>query len=320
MRSRLAHYIIIAVLVVIAYIPLSTGYFVFEDQILISNSSYITRLQSLSSYLSQEDDGIVDEQDKGLFHTGYYRPLINVTYFLDFKLWGMKAYGFRITNLLLHLLICFLLYELLIQLTCIRWEAFWVVLLFAVHPINTKREFGLMAVSVFFLYQQLLSEKKNFQREIEGYVPCLIIMIAYFVLKKTVVPTPLSIPDDVLLRIAYIPYLVICNLKLIFLPHDLHSFFVLYLGSLPTPVVILSFFLTIFLSVLIYFQRKDSLLIFSVGAFFITLLPVLNIISKASISLIAMRWLYLPMTFLAFGFARMLMKAKLEADRGKGVK
>jgi protein O-mannosyl-transferase len=366
--SRLAHYIIIATLVVIAYVPIFTGDFVFDDLTLIRDNPYITRLQSLSSYLAQED-GIVDDVNKGVFHTGYYRPLVNITYFIDYKIWGMKAYGFRATNLILHLLACFLLYELLLQFACRRWEVFWAVLLFAIHPLHTEavtvitsrnnilatifilasfyayciwwqkgtpfalavsllafagavfsKEFGLMALPVFFLYQRLLAEKKNLRSEMESYLPYLVILIIYLALRKTVVPPPLNIPDDILMRIAYLPYLFASNLKLIFLPSNLHSFSVLYPGSLLAPTVIGSFFLVLFIIIFLYVLRRDSLVVFSTAAFFVTLLPVLNIINKPSVSLIAMRWLYLPVAFLAFGFARMLMKAKLEVVRGRGAK
>lgn len=366
MHSRLAHYIIIAILVVIAYVPVFSGDFIFDDQLLIRDNTYITQLRSLSSYLSQED-GIVDDRDKGLFHTGYYRPLINLTYFLDYKLWGMKAYGFRATNLILHLLVCFLLYELLSALIARRMEVFWAVLLFAVHPVQTEavsvivsrnnilatffilasfytymiwwkkgtpvalaislltfagavfsKEFGLMALPIFFLYQRLLTEKNNIWREIESYGPYLIIIMVYFILRKTVVDTPLIIPDDILLRIAYIPYLVAYNLKLIFLPYKLHSFSVLYPASILAPAVISSFFLVLFLALFFYLRRKDSLTVFSVAAFLVTLLPVLNIINKASVSLIAMRWLYLPMSFLTIGIVQLLAKSGL--DRQKSAK
>jgi protein O-mannosyl-transferase len=368
MHSRLTHYIVIAILVVIAYVPSFTGDFIFDDQTLIRDNSYITRLQSISSYLSQED-GIVDERDKGLFHTGYYRPLVNVTYFMDYKLWGMKAYGFRTTNVILHLLACFLLYELLIQLTERRLEIFWAVLLFAVHPLHTEtvsmivsrnnilatifilasfyaylvwwkkgtpsalaisllafagavfsKEYGLMTLPIFFLYQRFLSEEKNLRRETESYVPYLIILMVYFVLRKTVVDSSLSIPDDMLTRIAYVPYLIAYNLKLIFLPHNLHSFSVLYPGSLLELPVMASFFLVLFLAILLYLLREDSLTVFSVAVFIVTLLPVLNIINKASTSLVAMRWLYLPLSFLAFGFVRLLTKAKLGMDRKGSLK
>jgi len=355
-RSRLAHYIFIAILVVIAYLPIFTGDFVFDDQTLIRDNTYITRLQSVSSYLSQED-GIVDKRDKGLLHTGYYRPLLNITYFMDYKIWGMKAYGFRITNLILHILVCFLLYELLLRLTGRQLDSFCAVLLFAVHPVHTEtvsiivsrnnilvtifilislysyitwwkngapfalavsllafagavfsKEFGLMALPIFFLYQRLLAEEKNLRKEMESYIPYLIILMFYFIMRKTVVSAPFSIPDDMLTRLGYIPYLITYNLKLIFFPHNLHSFSVGYPGSLLSPTVMGSFFIVIFIAFCLYALRNESLVVFSTGAFFLTLLPVLNVIAKASVSLVAMRWLYLPMSFLALGFVWMSAK------------
>lgn len=360
---KLVQYTIIAILTVMAYAPIFTGDFVYDDQTLIRDNPYITRLQTLSSYLSQED-GIVDPRDKGMFHTGYYRPLLNVTYFMDYKLWGMKAYGFRATNLILHLFTCFILYELLLQLTGYRSGSFWAVLFFAVHPIQTEtvsiivsrnnilatifilasfygylawwkkgtpvalavsllafagavfsKEFGLMALPILFLYQRFLSEEKNFRKEIESYIPYLIIVAIYLVLRKTVVPTPFSIPDDIGMRIAYAPYLLAYNLKLILLPYNLHSFSVVYPNSFMAPMVMLSFLLVLCLALLLYALRKETLIVFCVAAFVVALLPVLNIINKASVSLIAMRWLYLPAAFFTCGFVWLL--ARIREKPGK---
>ncbi|MEN6623870.1 MAG: hypothetical protein ABFD50_20280 [Smithella sp.] len=368
MCKRLIHYTIITTIVIIAYIVIINGDFVCDDLLLIRDNPYITRLQSLSSYLTQED-GIIDDLNRGVFHTGYYRPLLNFTYFLDYKIWGMKAYGFRATNIFLHLLTCFMLYELLLQFVSRRWDVFWAVLLFAVHPLHTEtismivsrnnilaalfilasfyfyliwwrkgtplalavsliaftgavfsKEFGLMALPVLFLYQRFLTEKNNYRREAESYFPYLVIIIIYLLLRKTVVQSPLSIPGDILMRIAYIPYLLAYNLTLIFLPLNLHSFSIFYPASLLEPAVIGSFLLFFLIIALLYFLRKNPLVIFSASAFFMTLLPVLNIINKPSVTLIAMRWLYLPMAFLTFGFTQILTKAKLDEKRGRCAK
>lgn len=365
MYKRFGHFIIIAMLAVIAYAPVFTGDFIFDDQSLVRDNPYITKLQSLSSYLAQED-GIVDPHDQGTFHTGYYRPLINLTYLLDYKIWGMKAYGFRATNVLLHIASCFLLYALLLRLIGQREASFWTVLLFALHPVQTEavsivvsrnnilsalfilaslysylvwwqqrksavlavslvaftgavfsKEFGLVALPIIFLSQRLLSDKKNLKREAASYVPYLIIVAVYLVLRKTVVNTPLVIPDDIPLRIAYIPYLLAYNLKLIFLPWRLHSFSVVYPAALTAPAVLGSFVLVSLLAISLYFLRKAPLVVFSATAFVVALLPVFNLIANASASLIAMRWLYFPMSFLSVGVAWALAKIK-EGQRRLG--
>ena len=85
-----------------------------------------------------QEDGIADERDRGVYHTGYYRPLMNFTYFIDYRLWGMKAAGFRITNWFFHLLTCLILYELMGLLTRRDVWPLLGALLFAVHPVQTE--------------------------------------------------------------------------------------------------------------------------------------------------------------------------------------
>jgi tetratricopeptide (TPR) repeat protein len=351
MKWRIVSYLIITALACLAYLPTFTGDFILDDQALVKNNLYIRELHSLTSYLSQED-GIVDPGDKGLFHTGYYRPLINVTYWIDYKIWGMNPVGFRTTNLILHLLACLLLYELIMLLGGNREGAFWGALFFALHPVQTEtvamivsrnnilvtlflltalysyllwwkkrsapalgisllafigalfsKEFGFSALPVFFLYHRLLAEEKDSYREIVSYIPYMAITACYLLLRESVVDSSLALPGDIWRRVGFIPYLVVYNLKLLFLPYNLHSFRVLYPSSLLAPLSLLAMFITAVLAGAVYFIRAKRLLLFCFFSALVTLLPVLNVIAKASVSLIAMRWLYLPSAFLAIGLA-----------------
>jgi histidinol dehydrogenase len=36
-------------------------------------------------------------------HSGFYRPVVSLSYFLEFRLWGLTPLGYHVTNLLLHL-------------------------------------------------------------------------------------------------------------------------------------------------------------------------------------------------------------------------
>jgi tetratricopeptide (TPR) repeat protein len=128
---------IISLVVTLVYFPAFTGKFILDDNSLIKNNPYIRELRPITSYLAQED-GITDRRDAGSYHTGYYRPLINVTYWLDYKLWGMTASGFRTTNLILHLLSCLLLFKVLTSLVDDRHACLFATVLFALHPVNTE--------------------------------------------------------------------------------------------------------------------------------------------------------------------------------------
>ena len=347
--GRLPAYLVLACVLFVAYLPTFSGDFIFDDRTLIRDNPYVTKLHSLSSYLAQED-GIADERDRGVYHTGYYRPLMNFTYFIDYRLWGMKAAGFRITNWFFHLLTCLILYELMGLLTRRDVWPLLGALLFAVHPVQTEavsmivsrnnifatcftlvalfgyirwwqkksapaltcsliafagalssKEIGFMALPILFLYQRFLSLGKDPKREFISYVPYLGVVAVYTLLRGHVVASAFGLPPDLGTRLFFVPYLVIYNLGLIFVPHGLHSFHVSYPQPLFAAPVILSFVLFCLLAIGAWRHRKERLLIFSTLAFLIALLPVLNVAAKASVSLIAMRWLYLPSAFLAVG-------------------
>lgn len=130
-------YILISLVVSVVYLPTFTGSFMLDDNPLIRNNRYIIEAQPVYSHLARED-GITDCQETKNSHTGYYRPLTSFSFRLDYGLWGMTPQGFRATNLILHILTCFLLFRFLLFLVNDRQAAFWVTLLYAIHPVNTE--------------------------------------------------------------------------------------------------------------------------------------------------------------------------------------
>jgi len=353
-------YLIICLLVTLVYFPTFSGKFVLDDNSLIKNNPYIKKIHPITSYLAQED-GITDRRDTGSYHTGYYRPLINVTYWLDYKLWGMSAPGFRTTNLILHFLSCLLLFKVLVSLVNDRHACFLATVLFALHPVNTEsvswivsrnnilvtlfaissfyfylqgwrndsyaamsfsilffvaailsKEFGLMVLPIFFLYHRFLSkEKGNLLKELISYIPFLLILIFYFMVRKGVTNSLLT-PSDIghlWSRVYFSPYLILFSLKLIFFPYELHSFGLSYPSTFFDWHAILSIVLFLLIGTALWIGRNNKLLIFSGLSFLVTIFPVLNIIPTASISLVAMRWLYLPFAFISVSVAWVIQKA-----------
>jgi tetratricopeptide (TPR) repeat protein len=57
---------------------------------------------------------------------------------MDYLLWGLNPAGFRATNLILHLLNCFVLFSLAALFAKDRKVALFVSVLFSVHPVNTE--------------------------------------------------------------------------------------------------------------------------------------------------------------------------------------
>ena len=357
MLSQIWKYFILIILIVTVYFPTFTGDFILDDNILVKDNTYIKELHSVQSYFSQED-GIVDEKDLGIYHTGYYRPLINITYFLDYKIWGMNSYGFRTTNLIFHLLSCFILFKLIDYFIRDRQIALWCVVLFSMHPANTEsvscivarnnilvaffsvfslyyyiigieksnntkilisalaffcavfaKEFGLMILPVLFLYQRFLARnRRSILSELLGYIPFIIIVLLYFLLRHLVIGNILTPFDDsqILKRIYFVPYIIVWNLKLIFLPYGLHQYNISYPRSFFDLYVLLSIMIVLLATIFLWIGRDKKILMFSSLSFLTVIFPVLSIIPSASTpnALISLRWLYFPMffIFLALGW------------------
>jgi len=345
-QNRLFHCLLICLLLIIVYIPSFSGDFILDDIPLVKNNEYFSEFHSFGSYLNQEDG--YDKYSAG--HTGYYRPLVNLFYSLDYKVWGLLAPGFRITNLVLHLATCFALFAFFNLFIHNKNITLMLVVLFALHPVNTEtvswvvarnniiatlfgllsitnyihaynnksyydyilsslfftlaifsKEFSLMLLPVFFIYHRLfLNRCKANNYELIGYLPFVIISVVYFWLRFNVTETLLtpSEQSDLMTSLINIPYIIFLNLKMVILPYNLHSFIVNYPKGMINTHSILSILGLLVGFYLLYRYRKNHLIVFSAGAFLLTLFPVIGIIKSSAPSLIAMRWLYFPLPFI----------------------
>jgi Flp pilus assembly protein TadD len=122
----------LAVLTSACYLNALGNDFVWDDQLLVCENSFIRNHTYLSTAFTTE-----------LFHsyptgTARYRPLQTVSYMIDYFLWGLNPYGYHLTNLLLHLACGVLVWMLVEKLGGSRTLGLFVAALFAVHPIATN--------------------------------------------------------------------------------------------------------------------------------------------------------------------------------------
>jgi hypothetical protein len=67
----------------------------------------------------------------------FYRPVTNLSFALDFALWGTNPLGYNLTSIALHLGVCLQLLLLLRRLTGLDSAAPWIgALLFSIHPVS----------------------------------------------------------------------------------------------------------------------------------------------------------------------------------------
>jgi len=111
----------------------------FKNNNFYKNPSNITKIFT-KDFLMQPQD-LTGSYELGVpSYSGFlsYRPVTALFFFFDYFLWKDKPWGHHLTNLLLHIFVCLLLYVLVLQLTRNKKVSVFSVLLFAAHPIHSE--------------------------------------------------------------------------------------------------------------------------------------------------------------------------------------
>ncbi|MEI7998886.1 MAG: hypothetical protein WCH62_05215, partial [Candidatus Omnitrophota bacterium] len=107
--------------------------FVHDDVIFIAQNPQISRLDHLLDlFLHSSNDSAL----AGI--NSYYRPVLEVFYRLEYRLFGFHAAGFHFVNVLIHIINGLLLFSLLCRLQFSKGLAFFISLLFLIHPVQSE--------------------------------------------------------------------------------------------------------------------------------------------------------------------------------------
>lgn len=102
------HWWLLPVLLTLAvYAEVIQGGFVWDDHTLIESQALVQHVGPLPDYFTR-----MFWSDPDAVSSGYYRPLVTLSYALEQQLWDGAAAGFHLTNLLLHLVVVVLVYLL----------------------------------------------------------------------------------------------------------------------------------------------------------------------------------------------------------------
>ena len=365
-RKRLVPMALICLAVTLAYCPTFRGEFILDDKPYVKNNPYIRQFHTVGSYLSQAD-GIVSAQ-LGKLRSSYYRPLVNLTYAIDAKIWGLNSPGFRLTNLLLHLVACLLLLRVLELHPSAKNGRYAAVLLFALHPAGTEavswvasrnnilvtifclasfyfyikssrtgsrwssalaltcfalallcKEFAVMLLPIMILYDRLLSDpRSSILQQLWAYAAFGVIILAYLTLRRFVLEGVLPLPDMPHLwqSLFWAPFLIVYNLRIVLLPFGLHNFMISYPREYSGLAALVGFVGVALLGLFLWCNRRNKLSVFATLAFLVALFPVLNVIPTSAYSLVSMRWLYFPLTFLTL-LAALAVQLVLRSQRSR---
>ncbi len=128
-------YVIIIIVTYAVFQNSLSNEFVFDDESVIIGNTSIQSLSSIPKYFTA-DEG---------FHKvigRYYRPIVSATYAIDYSIWVLDPYGYHLTNVIIHIICCLLLFKIF-RVLFWRYKYRNIIsllstLIFAVHPIHTE--------------------------------------------------------------------------------------------------------------------------------------------------------------------------------------
>lgn len=128
-KQKLFVYIILVLITLSVFWQVNQFDFInLDDNIYITDNSHI-------------QSGITPEGLHWAFsthYTGYWYPLIWLSFMFDYQLFGLNAGGYHLTNLILHILSTLLLFWLFNRMTGAIWKSAFVAALFALHPMHVE--------------------------------------------------------------------------------------------------------------------------------------------------------------------------------------
>ncbi len=156
----------------------------FDDEDFIYKNVYVQNF-SVSKYFTQN---LIAGASK---ISNYYRPLLLITYGVEYKLFGDAGFIYHFDNLLLHAAAGILLFFLLKKLTKNIFISFLTSTLFLIHPVQTEAVSYASGRSdplafVFILLTMLFYLKGT----TKSYVLSLIFFICAFLSRETAIITP----------------------------------------------------------------------------------------------------------------------------------
>lgn len=185
----------------LAYSNSLSGPFIFDDQLSIVENSQIRDLGNLSSVLAPESE---------LPTAG--RPLVNLSFAINYALGGLDVRGYHLVNIAIHLLCALLVFGIIrrtLELPSLheRWAGastnvgFAVAILWTLHPLNTeavnyltqRTELMMALCYLLTLYASILARRPNATDDHLWRALAVVSCAAGMVSKESMVTAPVMV-------------------------------------------------------------------------------------------------------------------------------
>ncbi len=177
---------ILLVAVICIYLNVfNAGFISWDDADYVANNPDIHSFAHIGKWFSS-------------FYIGNYHPLTMVSYAIDYLIGGTAPAQYHITNIILHCANALMLYAFVNNIQGNRWVAFFVALLFAIHPVQTESVSwvaerknvlsGFFFITAMWLYAKYLGEEKK-----TTLLLVILAGVAAMLSKATAVALPVSL-------------------------------------------------------------------------------------------------------------------------------
>lgn len=133
LKSR-SHYFVIAVFIFLVYVNALPNDFVWDDDILVVENHLIKSVRNLPAFFSRS---FFELEAAGSSGGSYYRPFILVSLAVDYSIWGLRPFGYHLTNILIHMLNVLLFYHFFTGLSRDKRAGLLAGLCYGVNPVHT---------------------------------------------------------------------------------------------------------------------------------------------------------------------------------------
>jgi tetratricopeptide (TPR) repeat protein len=129
----------------------------------------------------------------------YYRPITQLTYFLDYWLWRLDPFWYHVENVLLHMAVVLLLYTLVLRVFEDHQLALFSALIFAVHPVVSEPVNFVAARNNILCAAAMLGSLICFKRSRQGELWWAILSLALYLIALLSKEPAVSLPAFVIL-------------------------------------------------------------------------------------------------------------------------